>query len=136
MAAAAAAPKPAAKAADGGKGKGGAKAKGSPKGKGKGKKGAKKVEGDDTSNETFESPFEGLWIVPGGSAVASMDTASLSGDFVLVAGAEDGRVYVWAFARKSSGSLCFGRSSSTPHYVIQVTLHFQTQIERIEPTLH
>jgi hypothetical protein len=130
LAAAAAAPKTAVKAADGGgKGKDGAKNKGSPKGKGKSKKSSKKAEGADPSEETFESPFEGLWIVPGGSAVASMDTVSLSGDYVLVAGAEDGRVYLWAFARKSSGGLCFGRSSSTPHYVFQVTARLRMQLE-------
>ncbi len=73
------------------KGKGGAKGKGSPKGKGK--KGSTKTQ-DDGSNEAFECPFEGLWLIPGRCSAASVDTVNLKGDPVLVAAAEDGRVYV------------------------------------------
>ena len=83
--------KPTGKAAEGTKGKGDAKGKGSPKGKGK--KGSKTTQ-DTESNETFECPFEGLWLIPGPCSAASVDTVNLKGDPVLVAAAEDGRVYV------------------------------------------
>jgi hypothetical protein len=114
--AAAAAPKTPSKSEDGAK-KG--KGKGSPKGKKK--KGTKKdATNDDDENAPVESPFEGLWIVPGGCAAAAIDTASTSDDCVLIAAGEDGRVYLWVFPRKKGGELCFGRSRSTPDYVFQV----------------
>jgi len=56
--------------------------------------------------------------MPGGRAAAAIDSAKLPGDSVLVAGGEDGRVYLWALPRDSSGNLRLGRSSSTPHYVM------------------
>jgi hypothetical protein len=122
--AAAAAAKPSSKAGDsGGKEKGKGKGKGSPKGKGKSSK-AKGDDGDGT-NEAFESPFEGLWVVPGGRAAASVDTVSLPAHSILVAAAEDGRVYLWDMPRRRSGELSFGRSSSTPLYVIQVPCWLQ-----------
>lgn len=118
--AAAAAAKPTSKAGDsGGKEKGKGKGKGSPEGKGKKSSKAKGDDGDG-ANEAFEAPFEGLWIVPGGRAAASVDTVSLPAHSILVAAAEDGRVYLWDMPRRRSGELSFGRSSSTPLYVIQV----------------
>jgi hypothetical protein len=95
----------------------------SGKNKGKGSKSkSSKDEGLDKQNSSdiAAAQYEGLWIVPGGTAAAAIDTISWNGSCILAAASECGRVFLWLLPRKSSGGVCFGRSSIQPHYVMQV----------------